>query len=72
LPLRDCVYLQPYWMPNNDDALSVPFPPMEMLGHFVGYRVSQPRLPLHDDGARAAQALWSACQEITGAKWPRP
>jgi NAD(P)-dependent dehydrogenase (short-subunit alcohol dehydrogenase family) len=41
----------------------VPLPFMEMLGPFIGYSVTQPRLPLDLNGS--ADGLWDACAELT-------
>lgn len=63
----DDVYLQPYWMPESASR-AVPYPVIEMMGPFVGYKVTQPRLPL-DEGVFAAKSLWKACEEITDCKF---
>ncbi|KAL7570681.1 hypothetical protein ACA910_014952 [Epithemia clementina (nom. ined.)] len=80
------VYLQPYpltvgpWdtilQPMTSATATAAFPPLEMLGPFVGgARITTPRLPKQQqeqgDAGRleAAAALWQACQEITGAQW---
>ena len=41
----------------------MPLPFMEMLGPFIGYSVTQPRLPLDLNGS--ADGLWDACAELT-------
>ena len=45
------------------------FPPLEMLGPFVGPRITPARLPTTDGGYRAAAALREACEELTNAQW---
>lgn len=54
-------YLQPYWLPTYNRA---PLPFMEMLGPYIGYVVTTPRLPA-DGGKEAALALWKVSQELT-------
>lgn len=85
LPLdgNHCCYLQPYWIPNIPliDRQTVPFPLYEMMGPFQGYRIVKPRLPLPlkskasvgvNDKVllEATEALWAACEELTGCTWP--
>jgi hypothetical protein len=60
---ENVLYLQPYWMPN-DASKTAPFPVLEMMGPFVGFNATQPRLPL-DGGTFAAKSLWKACEDIT-------
>lgn len=55
------IYLQPYWMPWSGQPA---FPPMEMLGPFVGYAAATPRLP--NDNGESAVALWKVSEQITG------
>jgi len=55
------IYLQPYWLPFPKRPA---FPPMEMLGPFVGYAATAPRLP--DMDGTAAAALWKVSEEVTG------
>ena len=43
-----------------------------MVGVFDGHLKATPRLPLHDGGLQAAEALWSAATEILGTQWPDP
>ena len=62
----EALYLQPYWMPSlSSPSSSLPPPFMEMLGPYVGYAVTQPRLP-PNNGAEAAAALWKVSEELTG------
>lgn len=57
----------------------VPHPMFEMMGPYQGYRLTDPRLPpyqLHrsdsiqndSNDLSAGEALWKACEEITGSK----
>jgi NAD(P)-dependent dehydrogenase (short-subunit alcohol dehydrogenase family) len=55
-------YLQPYWLPAS-------FPMYEMMGPFIGYRPTKPRLP-HDGGSKSAQCLWKASEKLTGCVYP--
>lgn len=60
----DVVYLQPYWLPR---WMKLAFPAMEMLGPYVGWRITKPRLP--EDGAEGMNTsmhLWKASEELTG------
>ena len=59
--MMDASYIQPYWLPRYDRR---PFPAMEMLGPYVGYAVTAPRLPA-DGGHQAALALWKVSEELT-------
>jgi NAD(P)-dependent dehydrogenase (short-subunit alcohol dehydrogenase family) len=59
--MMNASYLQPYWLPRYDRR---PFPAMEMLGPYVGYAATTPRLPA-DGGYQAAQALWKVSEELT-------
>lgn len=64
-------YLQPYWMPLRS-KYTPPFPVLEMMGPFIGYRVTQPRLPCSNAGIRAAcDALWKVSEELTGHRFDR-
>jgi len=58
-------YLQPYWMPSW--MKGTPFPALEMMGPFVGYRATIPRLPNDND---TAKCLWRASEELTGCVYP--
>lgn len=69
------VYLQPYWLPQSN-AISVmegqtpsfsrwykcPFPVFEMMGPYIGYAVTDPRLPA--DGNASSVALWDVCEVL--------
>ena len=59
----DVYYLQPYWMPSNYGRYKAPLPIPEMLGPFVGFRVTQPRLPTNPQ--MASLALWRVSEELT-------
>ena len=75
---KGAVYLQPYWQPfckiiSKVSELrgsfgkmwySIPIPFMEMLGPYIGYAITEPRLPVDVDGS--AVALWDVCEELTG------
>lgn len=54
-------YLQPYW---QFDYERPPFPATEMLGPYVGYVATAPRLP-SDNGRQAAASLWKVATELT-------
>jgi NAD(P)-dependent dehydrogenase (short-subunit alcohol dehydrogenase family) len=61
-------YVQPYWLPKGgDEEPAIPF--MEMLGPYVGFRPTTPRLPL-DGGIEASNALWKMSEELTGSNFP--
>jgi hypothetical protein len=64
---EDVIYLQPYWLPHGSTRR--PFPMFEMLGPFIGYQPTQPRLP-DDDGAKASESLFAVCEELTGCMYP--
>lgn len=76
---QGAIYLQPYWQPfrsfknGASNAMQsfgfgrnykVPIPLMEMMGPFIGYAVTQPRLPLDLD--RSANDLWDVSSELVG------
>jgi len=74
---KGAVYLQPYWQPFRNiraKALevtlsfrlwySVPMPFSEMLGLYIGYAVTEPRLPV--DVNDSAVALWEVCEDLVG------
>ena len=66
-------YLQPYYpyLSSAKSRADKPlFPLFEMLGVFAGHLKARPRLPDHDGGIQAAEALWQACLETTKAVWP--
>ena len=76
---ENAIYLQPYfqWRSKKQSKstthrsfnrwYSLPFPMFEMLGPYVGYAVTEPRLPLNDGnrGYESSNALWSVCERIT-------
>ena len=64
------IYLQPYWQPGNqrkgssiDHNYDTPMPVFEMLGPFVGYAITRPRLPTDDLDSYCAQ-LWTMSDQI--------
>ena len=57
----DTFYLQPYW---QAEGCASPHPVTEMLGPYVGYLPTKPRLP-DDGGDEAASALWKISEELT-------
>jgi len=65
---NNATYFQPYWKPrmwwSNDDDHHPLFPVVEMLGPYVGYVATTPRLPV-DGGREAALALWKVSEEFT-------
>ena len=73
-------YLQPYALPtgSRSSRRRPPYPMFEMLGPYVGYRVTTPRIPNivsggNDDGstaAAAAKALFEVCEQLTGCRYP--
>lgn len=78
----DVTYLQPYWLPskprnknnnrnssNSSSKKSCPFPMLEMLGPYVGYQATEPRLP-EDRGIKASASLFVVCEELAGCKFP--
>ena len=55
-------YLQPYHQVRPSVA---PFPPLEMLGVFVGHLVTRPRLPNDGtDGQLSSQVLWETSEKL--------
>ena len=66
-------YLQPYALPGSSRDRP-PYPMFEMLGPYVGYRVTTPRIPNtiggEDGTTAAAKALFEVCEELTGCKYP--
>lgn len=60
-------YLQPYWQAFSSAKTTPLFPAMEILGPYVGYVPTVPRLPLVDGGREAALALWDVSEELTRA-----
>jgi NAD(P)-dependent dehydrogenase (short-subunit alcohol dehydrogenase family) len=64
-------YLQPYWVPTlsstqrfEQQSLRPMMPYTEMLGPYVGYTPTNPRLP-PDGGIEAAHVLWDVSQTLT-------
>lgn len=60
---HELTYLQPYWIPPNLQKKPV-LPLFEMLGPYVGYTETTPRLP-DDGGIQAAKMLWQVSEELT-------
>mmetsp|Transcript_9458 Transcript_9458/g.14594 ORF Transcript_9458/g.14594 Transcript_9458/m.14594 type:complete len:371 (-) Transcript_9458:89-1201(-) len=59
---KDVIYLQPYHQINPKVE---PWPPTEMLGMFVGYLATKPRLPNDGTGGElSAQALWEISDQL--------
>jgi hypothetical protein len=65
--LDHAIYLQPYWLPFQRKD-SPPYPLFEMLGPYVGYRATTPRLPA-DGGLEAGQNLFAVCEELADCKF---
>jgi NAD(P)-dependent dehydrogenase (short-subunit alcohol dehydrogenase family) len=65
--VRRNMYFQPYWIPyNNNNNKSRPMIPFtEMLGPYVGYTVTTPRLPANNIFVEEAKALWQVSEEFT-------
>lgn len=63
------IYLQPYRLPPRRNNDAPPFPMFEMLGPFMGYRETKPRLPV-DGGVQASKSLFQVCEELTGCHFP--
>ena len=61
---RTATYLQPYWQFDYSTPL---FPATEMLGPYVGYVPTTPRLP-SDGGRQASASLWKVATELTTVK----
>ena len=68
------IYLQPYWLPGNVSKYSTgqniyrtPMPVFEMLGPFVGYVVTNPRLPTNDTSLYCSQ-LWEMSEQICSVR----
>ena len=70
---KDAIYLQPYfqWRLNKAQSTTrwwykVPNPTTEMLGKYIGYAITDPRLPNDGSGGyESSNALWSVCERIT-------
>ena len=58
--LGDIEYIQPYWQRNS----GVPHPITEMMGPYIGWKATKPRLP-SDGGKAAGSALWKVCEELS-------
>jgi NAD(P)-dependent dehydrogenase (short-subunit alcohol dehydrogenase family) len=63
-PKEKDVYLQPYWIPNNKSRPMIPF--TEMLGPYIGYTATTPRLSTNG-GFEEAKALWQVSEDLTMA-----
>ena len=59
-------YFQPYWIPNQNHRPMIPF--TEMLGPYVGYTRTTPRLPVNRGGTDEAKALWQVSEALTTMK----
>ena len=79
IPKDDVLYLQPYWQPelkrpkqqSTTNMFSfrwrycLPFPMTEMLGPYIGYAITEPRLPVDGFGGyKSSEALWNVCEQI--------
>lgn len=68
-------YLQPYWVPPPLSSSSTPSVPMwpfqEMLGPYVGYTPTAPRLPCttENEVLEASKALWTVSEELTNLQY---
>ena len=73
----DAIYIQPYWLPTkkklyheHQSSSSFPFmytlplPLFEMLGLFIGYAITQPRLPQNVD--YHSKTLWDVSEQLVG------
>jgi len=71
---KDALYLQPYWQPGKRKVLSNskampwlwyprPHPITEMMGVYVGFAVTDCRLP---PSPESRYALWNVCEELVG------
>jgi len=74
---KSAVYLQPYWQPwgkrkllpkanatSFSDCYSLPVPFTEMMGIYIGYAVTDCRLPPY----RSSTAMWNVCEDLVGLK----
>mmetsp|Transcript_33934 Transcript_33934/g.81593 ORF Transcript_33934/g.81593 Transcript_33934/m.81593 type:complete len:85 (-) Transcript_33934:549-803(-) len=51
---------------------SPPFPMFEMLGPYVGFHITTPRLPLQDKGTtEACRHLFDVCEELAGVQFEK-
>lgn len=64
---QETIYLQPYLLPRQKKE-SPPFPLFEMLGPYMGYVETTPRLP-EDGGIQACKSLFAVCEELTGCSF---
>ena len=62
----DALYIQPYWRPEG--AKEPCNPVVEFSGPFVGYKVTEVRLP-QGGGVEAAKALFAVAEEVTNCKF---
>lgn len=70
-PSGQTIYLQPYRLPpQRAGKTTAPFPMLEMLGPYMGFRLTTPRLP-KDCGVRASQSLFEVCEELTQCQFSR-
>ena len=73
------VYLQPYWQPfsglnSYSKSLSssfshwfqIKYPFSEMLGPYIGYAITDPRLP--NDVDASSKAMWNSCADLVHIK----
>jgi hypothetical protein len=65
----DVVYLQPYWLPSSSKVGCPTYPMFEMLGPYIGYQRTTPRIP-NDMGNKAAASLFAVCEELAQCKYP--
>lgn len=78
LPI-DAIYLQPYWQPSIRRKMHstnqsfqrnypLPFPLFEMLGPYISFSVTVPRLPADGCGGyKSSGQLWDVCENLTAA-----
>ncbi|CAB9504861.1 Retinol dehydrogenase 12 [Seminavis robusta] len=58
----DVIYLQPYHQVQKSNT---PFPVFEIMGPFVGYQATQPRLPKDGtNGELSARILWNVSEDL--------
>ena len=70
---KSVTYLQPYWLPSRkdeNDIAACPYPMFEMLGPYLGYQPTRPRLPDPATTQRACNSLFVVCEELAGCKFP--
>ena len=72
---KEAIYLQPYWqpwgkkckessVPSFHEWFSLPVPFSEMMGPYIGYAITDCRLP----SPEASTAMWNVCEELVGLK----